>query len=85
MAPVPLSIQVRIVFRLIFHCLIHRLLQVRPQHSTAAKMVADGVDTAEPITEHVVQPEEFDGKNLVSVAKEGPELLKDEEEKQKTC
>merc|ERR1711964_145709 len=39
----------------------------------------------EPIDEHVVQQlKEFDGKNLVSVTKEGLELPEDEEEKAKT-
>merc|ERR1711990_1228210 len=38
----------------------------------------------EPIDEYVVQQmKEFDGKNLVSVTKEGLELLEDEEEKKK--
>merc|ERR1712000_479196 len=38
----------------------------------------------EPIDEYVVQQlKEFDGKNLVSVPKEGLELPEDEEEKQK--
>merc|ERR1711936_332579 len=38
----------------------------------------------EPIDEYVVQqPKEFDGKNLVSVTKEGLELPEDEEEKKK--
>merc|ERR1719378_759956 len=38
----------------------------------------------EPIDEHVVQQlKEFDGKNLVSVPKEGLELPEDEEEKKK--
>merc|ERR1712102_34303 len=38
----------------------------------------------EPIDEHVVQQlKEFDGKNLVSVTKEGLELPEDEEEKKK--
>merc|ERR1712137_652630 len=39
----------------------------------------------EPIDEYVVQQlKEFDGKNLVSVTKEGLELPQDEEEKAKT-
>merc|ERR1712102_222759 len=38
----------------------------------------------EPIDEYVVQqPKEFDGKNLVSVTKEGLELPEDEDEKEK--
>merc|ERR1719370_701225 len=38
----------------------------------------------EPIDEYVVQQmKEYDGKNLVSVTKEGPELPEDEEEKKK--
>merc|ERR1711935_988224 len=38
----------------------------------------------EPIDEYVVQQlKEFDGKNLVSVTKEGPELPEDEAEKEK--
>ena len=65
-------------------------LQIRPQLPTAAnipgQMVADGVDMTEPVAEPVAQQlKKFDGENLVSVTKEGLELLKDEEERQKMC
>merc|ERR1712183_973788 len=44
----------------------------------------EGIYMTEPIDEYVVQQlKEFDGKNLVSVTKEGLELPEDEEEKKK--
>merc|ERR1712013_745880 len=44
----------------------------------------EGLYMTEPIDEYVVQQlKEFDGKNLVSVTKEGLELPEDEEEKKK--
>merc|ERR1719295_2143498 len=51
---------------------------------TLKKRGLECVYMTEPIDEYVVQQlKEFDGKNLVSVTKEGPELPEDEEEKKK--
>merc|ERR1712088_1300016 len=51
---------------------------------TLKKRGLEVVYMTEPIDEYVVQQlKEFDGKNLVSVAKEGLELPEDEEEKKK--
>merc|ERR1712115_412303 len=51
---------------------------------TLKKRGLECVYMTEPIDEYVVQQlREFDGKNLVSVTKEGLELPEDEEEKQK--
>merc|ERR1712117_127399 len=55
--------------------------------SSVEKLKKRGMEVVymtEPIDEYVVQQlEEFDGKNLVSVTKEGLELPQDEEEKKK--
>merc|ERR1719432_425296 len=52
---------------------------------TLKKKGLEVVYMTEPIDEYVVQQlKEFDGKNLVSVTKEGLELPEDEEEKAKT-
>merc|ERR1711942_584791 len=52
---------------------------------TLKKRGLECVYMTEPIDEYVVQQlKEFDGKNLVSVTKEGLELPQDEEEKKKT-
>merc|ERR1712032_1054254 len=52
---------------------------------TLKKRGLEVVYMTEPIDEYVVQQlKEFDGKNLVSVTKEGLELPEDEEEKAKT-
>merc|ERR1712121_167256 len=51
---------------------------------TLKKRGLECIYMTEPIDEYVVQQlKEFDGKNLVSVAKEGLELPEDEEEKKK--
>merc|ERR1712217_720126 len=51
---------------------------------TLKKRGLEGLYMTEPIDEYVVQQlKEFDGKNLVSVTKEGLELPEDEEEKKK--
>merc|ERR1712013_515397 len=51
---------------------------------TLKKRGLECIYTTEPIDEYVVQQlKEFDGKNLVSVTKEGLELPEDEEEKKK--
>merc|ERR1719289_709848 len=52
---------------------------------TLKKRGLECIYMTEPIDEYVVQQlKEFDGKNLVSVTKEGLELPEDEEEKKKT-
>merc|ERR1712130_915835 len=62
--------------------------EVVATYSFVERMKKKGLEViymTEPIDEYVVQQlKEFDGKNLVSVTKEGLELPEDEEEKAKT-
>merc|ERR1712053_30701 len=61
--------------------------EVVAQSSFVERLKKRGLEVVymtEPIDEYVVQQlKEFDGKNLVSVTKEGLELPEDEEEKKK--